>query len=159
MKIYQIWEKIRNESRDVQDMVLATLEPQLNVRYNQIIEQELKKLGDLDEILPKYIKSRFTLSRVSDKEWHERGYDIWLYPDLYRKLSLAVKDIAIDTFVYRNGGKLPDDIVIVPRLSDDVSSEDFHELVCLTSYIMHRVYESELIDIEDSTLTNLKKLP
>lgn len=29
MKIYQIWEKIKHESPDVQDLVLATLDPQL----------------------------------------------------------------------------------------------------------------------------------
>jgi hypothetical protein len=53
MKIYQIWEKIRHESPEVKDMVLATLDAQINVRFNQIIEQEIKKMGKVYEDLPR----------------------------------------------------------------------------------------------------------
>ncbi len=44
MKIYEIWYKIINESRDVQDMVLASLNGQLEVRFKQILITEISKL-------------------------------------------------------------------------------------------------------------------
>jgi len=44
MKIYDIWYKIINESRDVQDMVLASLNGQLEVRFKQILVSEINKL-------------------------------------------------------------------------------------------------------------------
>ena len=54
---------------------------------------------------------------------------------------------------------MPDELLIVPDLSDDVPYEDLKLLFLNISYIIHRVYESEFIDIDDETLSNLKKLP
>ena len=45
MKICEIWENVRNESWDIKDMVLASLEGQLNIRFKQIVDLEILKLG------------------------------------------------------------------------------------------------------------------
>ena len=159
MKIYQIWEKIKNESPDVQDMVIATLDSQLNVRFNQIIEQEIKKMGKVYEDLPRGEDGRLNLLLLSDEEWQKLGYHKYYDLNMYRNLKLVVRDIWLNTYEYYQWGRLPDDIEIVPILRDDAPSKAVKEVFLDISYIMHKVYESELIDIEDSTLSNLKKLP
>jgi len=71
-------------------MFLATLDGQLNVRFNQIIEQEIKKMGKVYEDLPRGEDGRLNLL-LSDEKWHEFGYDKNYYLNIYRNLKLVVR--------------------------------------------------------------------
>lgn len=159
MKFCEIWEKIKNEPYEVQDMVLASLEAQLNVRYKQIIEEKVKNMGKVCDEIPSDEQGRLNLSIFSDEEWKKLGSNQYFELDLCRKLHLYVSEIGHNFYEYYKWGVIPDKIEIIPILRDDVPYEDLRELFSSISYIIHKVYESELIDIDDVTLSNLKKLP
>lgn len=108
MKICEFWEKIKNKPPEVQDMVLTTLDAQLNVRFNQIIEQEIKKMGTVYEDMPRDIDGRLNLLIFSDEEWQKSGFDKYPELNLYRKLKSAVSDIWLNTYEYYQWGRLPD---------------------------------------------------
>jgi hypothetical protein len=154
MRIYEIWERIKNESDVVKDLVFVTLKRQSNLRFYEIIEQELKKMGTVYEELPPGIGSYRDLISLSDELWQEYGFDEYPNLTLYRKIKLAVGRITLTIDDER--GNLPDNIEIMPIFRGDPPSGAVKELL---SNIIHKVYESELIDIEDNTLSNLKKLP
>lgn len=159
MKICEIWEKIKNEPVEVKDMVIETLDPQLNVRFKQIIEEKIKNLGTVYEEIPRDHRGRLNLAIFSDEAWQELGYNKCLELDLFRIFHLYVRHIGLEIFEYHQWRVMPDELLIVPDLSDDVPYEDLKLLFLNISYIIHRVYESEFIDIDDETLSNLKKLP
>jgi hypothetical protein len=151
MKIYQIWEKIKHEPDTVKDMVFVTLERQSNLRFYEIIEQELKKMGTVYEELPPGMGSYRDLISLSDELWQECGFDEYPNLTLYRKIELAVGHITLSIDDER--GNLPDNIEIAPIFRGGSPSGAVKELL---SDIIHKVHESEFIDITDTAWFNLK---
>jgi len=145
MKIYEIWEKIKNESQDVQDMVLSSLNGQLNVRFRQVIDKEIKNLGIVHEDLPGGVVCYYDLIFLCDESWIDLGFN--KDPDLpiYRELVFTVN--TIETTTEDDYGNPVDFINMDVVYKNGFPSKAVKDLLC---NILDKVYVSEFIDIEDS---------
>ena len=149
MKIYEIWEQVKNEPIEIRAMVLALLNPQLDFRFEQIVDEEIKKLGIVygNECIANYL----LLKLASDKSLYEFGLIDHYELMLYRELLSVVNTITVNT--EDDYGYPADDIDIQIGFKNSTPSKELLELLL---NILHKVYESEYIDITDSTLSNLK---
>lgn len=149
MTIDKIWEKIRNESDDIKDMVIASLEGQVEVRFKQILEKEIRKLAVTydDGSIAEYCD----LQLLSDESLQSEGLGKHSDPMLYRELTLTV-----DTFWVRTDyayGNPEDEIYIEAVFRNGSPSIAAKELL---PNIFNKFDVSEFIDITDSTLSNLR---
>ncbi len=49
MKVYKIWKKVKNEFPIVERMILASLNTQLEDKFMQFVDEDLRKSGLVDE--------------------------------------------------------------------------------------------------------------
>lgn len=149
MKINQIRQLIKNESRDVQDMVIASLDGQVDVRFRQIVDDEIQKLGVIFD--GDHIADYGILKILSDENIHDLGLDKHPELMLYRDLILLIENVRLDRdeIFYEC-----EYVGLEADLRRDASrSQPVRDLF---QKIMGQVYESEYIDITESTFLNLK---
>lgn len=151
MKIYEIWEQIKNESIDIKYIVLASLNAQLKIRFEQIVDQEVMKCGVIvgKNLVVDYLELRFS----SEEDLHDLGLDKHSDLMLYRDLIFLVDDVVACTDT--DLGNEAEEIDIEACLSN--SGSRAQPVLDLLSNVLGQVYESEYIDISDSTLSNLKQ--
>jgi len=145
MKIYEIWEKIKNESLDVKDMALASLNGQLEVRFRQVVYKEIRKLGVVygNEFIADYYDLKFWSDGSLKIEGLDKNSDLMLN----RELIIAVDTVRTD--IEDDYGNPSDDIDIEAVFENSRPSEASMDLL---PNIMEKVYDSEFIDIDgDST--------
>jgi hypothetical protein len=148
MKINEIWEKTRNQPQDVQDIVLASLNGQLEVRFRQIADKEIRKLGAVlgDEFTVTY----YDLVLLDDESLKSEGLDKNHTLMLYRELMLSVNTVRTD--VEDDHGNPSDDIDIEVVFEHGRPSE---AAMALLPNIMDKVYSSEFIGIDESYLKSI----
>ena len=150
MTIDEIWEKIRNESDDIKDMVLASLDGQLTVRFKQVVDWEINKLCIVDEELHSGFVGYGCLT-IHEESWQELGFDKDPNLPLYREMVLVVDKLrAVTDTIYGT----PGDCIEIEVDHSECSSQAVRDLVFK---ICDKIEESEFIDITDTTLSNLKK--
>jgi hypothetical protein len=151
MKIHEIWDVIKNESPIIRSMVIESLKAQLNVRFQQIIDQEIYKLGIVHKEIPgEFISIMEVL--LHEESWKELGCDKHLILPLYRELLFTVNELIVIT---DDGfGNIDDEIDIAASFQCNSSSQAAKNLL---SIILDKVYHSEYIDISKTTLANLKR--
>ncbi len=151
MKIYEIWEIIRNEPRDIQRMVLSSLDGQLNVRFEQVVDWEINKLCIVDEEIPGGFVGYHDVIFLCDESWLDLGFDKDPNLPLYREMILAVDKLrAVTDDIYGNPDDCIDIEVVFRGNSPSEAAKD------LLGNIRDKIYESEFIDITDTSLSNLK---
>lgn len=150
MKICEIWENVRNESWDIKDMVLASLEGQLNIRFKQIVDLEILKLGIKNEEVGDLVDYDIVVL-LCEETWRSLGLDKNINLYMFRELIFAVDRVKVST--NDEYGNPSDCIYIEADIKQCIKSKTVRVLL---SDIMHKVYISEFIDIRDTTLINLK---
>ncbi|MGB2693358.1 MAG: hypothetical protein WBB48_01205 [Thermodesulfobacteriota bacterium] len=151
MKLNEIWKKIGNEHQYIQDMVLGSLNGQLKICFDRIIALEIYKLGIVHEDIKSGFVSYHDLKYLSEESWQDLGFDMEPILSSYRKLVLVVDEIRV----------IPENEFFNPKDDIDLGVEFKKGIkpnidMGLLKKIIDQVYESEFIDIEDSTLLNLK---
>ena len=141
MKIYEIWGKIKDEPKDVQDMVISALNGQLEEIYKYILNEEVKKLGVVynNNLIADYN----TLISMCAESLDSSGLNNHSNLMLYRELIFSV--LVVQTKTQNKYGKPTNNIDIEAFYKDGTQSQAVNRLL---RNIMVKIYESEFIDID-----------
>jgi len=145
----QNMEKVKNEFPIVQRMILASLNTQLEDKFMQFVDEDLRKSGLVDESGLILICS--DLKYMNDKELSISRLNKHPRLMLYRELIISVSTI----FFYTNDeyGNASDEIDINVSFKDKTPSKAALKLL---SNVMDKVYESEFMDDLLYSLFNIK---
>jgi len=144
MKIHDISERIKNESQDVQEMIIASLNGQLEVRFRQVVDKEIRKLGVVYGVVygNEFIADYSDLELLCDESLKDEGLDKNSDLMLYRELILSIESLRTD--MEDDYGNPVDDIDIEVVFKHNRPSE---AAIDLLRNIVKKVYESDFLDI------------